>query len=122
MKKLLVVLVCVLLVGLAVAFAQNPVIETRKYLNQETERIHNKAKGIAEELIKQAVPIVVAKQDILAGDVIQAEMLDVVKVFGKEQAPEGSIFSFEKVIGKRAIVDIERGMYIQLEDLEGIKD
>ncbi len=113
--KLLVVLICVLLIGLAVAFAQNPVIETRKYLNQETERIHEKAKGIAEELKKQMVPIVISTQEISAGEVIQAEMLETVMIHKKI---EGSFTAPEQVIGKRAIVDIKKVVPIEAKNIE----
>lgn len=109
-KQRLIILIVGIILGLAAVFM------TKSYIAQQSQVINKQAQQKLAQIQANQAAILVAKQDIMTGTVIQADMLDSVIIPAQYVQPRAAT-SLDRVAGMIVTAPISKGEQISLSKL-----
>jgi len=96
------------------------IVMTKMYLDQQQQILQEKAKKAIASMQANQTSVLVAKQDVAKGSVIESSMLDTAIVPNKFVQPQ-AVTSLDRITGMVTVVPISKGEQISLSKLTNIK-
>ena len=103
-----------LIIGVVLAILSAVLVKV--YLDQRTEHIQGQARKAITEIQKNQTAVLVARQDIAKGELIDSTMLEAATV-PNQYVVSQAVTSFDRIAGMAAIAPIPRGEQISLTKL-----